>query len=126
MAIAQYEAPSYGKGGYVFPTFAIIIGNVFAVAPLVVLIGFGVWEVLKARGTILQASTRKFDASNTPLKSFSYEYSFTGEVLRNKRPMSHTCCYKNLSMLFSLLVVMFLPNYPFGCHSNQSNSAFWT
>ena len=29
-------------------------------------------------------------------------------------------------MHFSLLVVMFLPNYPFGCHSNQSNSAFWT
>ena len=21
---------------------------------------------------------------------------------------------------------MFLPNYPFGCHSNQLNSAFWT
>ena len=21
---------------------------------------------------------------------------------------------------------MFFPNYPFGCHSNQSNSAFWT
>ena len=31
-----------------------------------------------------------------------------------------------LSMRFSLLVVMLLPNYPFGCHSNQSNSAFWT
>ena len=29
-------------------------------------------------------------------------------------------------MHFSLLVVMFLPNYPFSCHSNQSNSAFWT
>ena len=29
-------------------------------------------------------------------------------------------------MHFSLLVVMFLPNYPFGCHSNQSDSAFWT
>ena len=29
-------------------------------------------------------------------------------------------------MHFSLLVVMFLPIYPFGCHSSQSNSAFWT
>ena len=34
--------------------------------------------------------------------------------------------YKSLSMRFSLLVVMFLPNYPFGFHSNQSNSAFRT
>ena len=32
--------------------------------------------------------------------------------------------YKSLSMHFSLLVVMFLPNYPSGCHSNQSNSVF--
>ena len=29
-------------------------------------------------------------------------------------------------MHFSILVVMFLPNYPFGYDSNQSNSAFWT
>ena len=28
--------------------------------------------------------------SNTPLKSFSYEYCFTGEVLRNNRPGDHT------------------------------------
>ena len=34
--------------------------------------------------------------------------------------------YKSLSMQFSLLVVMCLPNYHFGCHSNQSNSVFWT
>ena len=34
--------------------------------------------------------------------------------------------YKSLSVHFSLLVVMFLPIYTFGCHSNQSNSAFWT
>ena len=34
--------------------------------------------------------------------------------------------YKNLSMHFSLLVAMFLPIYSFGCHSNQSNSVFWT
>ena len=30
--------------------------------------------------------------------------------------------YKSLSMHFSLLVVMYLPNCHFGCHSNQSNS----
>ena len=70
-------------------------------------------------------------ASNTLLKSFSYEYCFTGEVLRNNMPMGHTCSpwvnsYKSLSMHFSLLVVMFLPNYPFSCHSNRSNLAFWT
>ena len=29
-------------------------------------------------------------------------------------------------MHFSLLVAMFLPIYSFGCHSNQSNSVFWT
>ena len=56
MAIAQYQAPSYGKGGYVFPTFAIVIGNIFAVAPLTVLVSMGMWEVFKARGYIVQAS----------------------------------------------------------------------
>ena len=37
--------------------------------------------------------TRKLwcKASNTPLKSFSYEYWFTGEVLSNNRPKGHTC-----------------------------------
>ena len=34
--------------------------------------------------------------------------------------------YKSLSMHFSRLVAMFLPIYPFDCHSNQSNSVFWT
>ena len=73
--------------------------------------------------------TRKLwcKASNTPLKSFSYDYCFTGEVLRNN---GHTCSpvnsYKSLSMHLSLLVVMFLSNHSFSCHSNQSNSALWT
>ena len=33
---------------------------------------------------------------------------------------------KSLSMHFSLLVVMFVPNYPFGYHINQSIAAFLT
>ena len=38
-------------------------------------------------------NTRKLwcKASNMLLKSFSYEYCFTREVLRNNRPMGHTC-----------------------------------
>ena len=41
----------------------------------------------------LHVTTRKrrCKATNTPQKLFSYEYCFTGEVLRNSRPMSHTC-----------------------------------
>ena len=54
MAMSQYAAPSYGKRGYVFPTFAIVIGNVFATAPLGVLVAVGVWEILKTRGNIFQ------------------------------------------------------------------------
>ena len=59
MAIAQYQAPSYGKDGYVFPTFAIIVGNIFAVAPLLALPVVGVWEVLKTRGNLVQVRLLK-------------------------------------------------------------------
>ena len=54
MAIATYEAPSYGKDGYVFPTFAIVIGNLFAVAPLLVILVVAAWEIWNSRGSIFQ------------------------------------------------------------------------
>ena len=55
-----------------------------------------------------------------------YWRSFEEQQVHGPHLLTWVNSYKSLSMLFSLLVVMFLPNYPFGCHSNQSNSAFWT
>ena len=71
--------------------------------------------------------TRKLrcKALKTALKSFSYEYCFTGEEQAHEpHLLTWVNSYKSLSMHFSLLVAMFLPIYPFGCHINQSNSAF--
>ena len=55
-----------------------------------------------------------------------YWRSFEEQQAHGPHLLTWVNSYKSLSMHFSLLVVMFLPNYPFGCHSNQSNSAFWT
>ena len=55
-----------------------------------------------------------------------YWRSFEEQQAHGPHLLTWVSSYKSLSMHFSLLVVMFLPNYPFGCHSNQSNSAFWT
>ena len=82
----------------------------------------------KIHKTNTSIMTRKLwrKASITPPKSFSYEYYFTEEVLMNNRPKTTLASYKSLSMHCSLFVAMVLPNYPLGCHSNQSNPAFWT
>ena len=55
-----------------------------------------------------------------------YWRSFEEQQAHGPHLLTWVNSYKSLSMHFSLLVVMFLPNYPFGYHSNQSNSAFWT
>ena len=76
MAIAQYQAPSYGKGGYVFPSFAVVLGNMFAVAPLVVLISVGVWEISKAKGNIIEVSLY------VPVININNGYVFSGTFIR--------------------------------------------
>ena len=72
-------------------------------------------------------TTRKLwcKASNTPLKSFIcvlfYWRSFDEQQAHGPHLLTKVNSYKSLSMHFSHLVVTFLPNYPFGCHINQSN-----
>ena len=55
-----------------------------------------------------------------------YWRSFEEQQAHGPHLLTWVNSYKRLIMQLSLLVVMFLPNYHFGCHSNQSNSAFWT
>ena len=55
-----------------------------------------------------------------------YWRSFDEQQAHGPHLLTWVNSYKILSMRFSLLVAMVLPNYPFGCDSNQSNSAFWT
>ena len=55
-----------------------------------------------------------------------YWRSFDEQAAHGPHLLTWVNSYKSLSMHFSLLVAMFLPIYPFDCHSNQSNSAFWT
>ena len=70
--------------------------------------------------------TRKLSctASNTPLKS--YCRGFDNQEAHVPHLLTWVNSYKSLSVLFSLLVAMFLPIYPFGCHSIQLYSTFWT
>ena len=55
-----------------------------------------------------------------------YWRSFPEQQAHGSHLLTWVNSYKSLSKHFSLLVAMFLPIYPFGCHSNQSDSAFWT
>ena len=55
-----------------------------------------------------------------------YWRSFDEQETHGPHFLTWVNSYKSLSMHFSLLVAMFLQIYYFGCHNNQSNSAFWT
>ena len=77
--------------------------------------------------------TRKLwcKASNAPLKIvliwvLFYWRSFDERGAHGPHLLSWINSYESLIMHFSLLVIMFLPIYHFGCQSNQSNVAFWT
>ncbi|XP_052808023.1 uncharacterized protein LOC128236925 [Mya arenaria] len=51
----NFGVPSFGKGGYQYPDYAVVLGNVLAFAPLVsIFVVAGVLVAIKGTGTITQ------------------------------------------------------------------------
>ena len=68
----------------------------------------------------------KYTAEIVLISVLLYWGSFDEQEAHGPHLLTWVTSYRSLSMHFSLLVSMFLPIYPFDCHGNQSNSAFWT
>ena len=68
----------------------------------------------------------KYAAKIVLIWVFFYWRNFDEQETHGPHLLTWVNSYKSLSMHFSLLVAMFCQFILFGCHSNQSDSTFWT
>ena len=82
------------------------------------------WAIRQSTKTSTQSI--KYAAKIVFIWVWFYWWSFEEQQAHGPHLLTWVNSYKSLSMHFNRLDVIFMPNYPFGCHSSQSNSAFWT
>ncbi|WAR07900.1 SC6A3-like protein [Mya arenaria] len=77
----NFDAPSFGKGGYQYPDYAVVLGNVLAFAPLISIFAVAaVLVAIKGTGTI----TRRIGQLTRPSKEWHPNDGKAGLIFRSK------------------------------------------